>query len=101
MSDFDANEDLSRVPDAGREESPEQGAARPPIVRRVRQAGPGHARLRRPVDVHRSPISPLTRRRRAMRAARRCAGVRLFARTASRRTRRLWACHGQPPGSRS
>jgi hypothetical protein len=114
MPDFDANEDLPRLPGAGQGGAPEpaersdvggaaaERPAQPPIVRRARQQRYGHAPYRLGDGATRSGIPPLCHRRRMTRVACPRGGRAPLVEAPSRRSRRLWAlCDGQPPGSRS
>ena len=102
MPDFDANEDLARLPGSGQGGQPDPSELRPPIIRRVRQPREGHG-FGRPGWSAMEPASALlARRRRIARSA--CPSGRRasLAEAPSRRRLRLWAtCHGRPPGSQS
>ncbi|HMD56157.1 MAG TPA: hypothetical protein VKG82_01660 [Solirubrobacteraceae bacterium] len=107
MHDFEANEDLARLPDAGEEQAPEQPdrselSQRPPIVRRVCELRYGHPRERLGWLEVRGRAWPAARLRGAARESCPAAARAALMEMPSRRCRRQWStCHGRPPGSLS
>jgi hypothetical protein len=107
MPDFDANEDLTRLPGSGQGGQPDPAerselGRRPPIIWRVRQPREGHGFRALGWNAMQPGSALLARRRRAARSA--CPSGRRasLAEAPSRRRLRLWAmCHGRPSGSQS
>jgi hypothetical protein len=90
MSDFDSNEDVTRLPGSGEAGEPEPRVVSRPFVHRQRQAVIGHS-----AAASRGIPLLVSRRRQARRE---CLGVGrpLLVEAPSRRARRLWwaACPG-------
>jgi hypothetical protein len=107
MPDFDANEDLTRVPGSGQGGQPDPAerseiSQRPPIIPRVRQPRDGHGFGRLGWSNMQPGSARMARRRRVARSACPTARRASLAEAPSRRRLRLWAmCHGRPPGFQS
>jgi hypothetical protein len=101
MPDFEANEDVTRLPGTGPEGSIEPADVRPPAIRRVRRLAGERRFARRSKRGRVIELTALKRRRPT--SALRCARPRLCAVGAPpRRRRNLWTLrHGRPPGSPS
>jgi hypothetical protein len=108
MHDFDANEDLARLPGSGQDSAPEPADGQdiepgPPAVRRFRRLHAAAARGARGWLGPRCGTWQPARRRGAPGGGRCPSGARAeLVQMPSRVTRRLWStCHGRAPGSLS
>jgi hypothetical protein len=101
MPDFDANEDLTRLPGPSPEESREPADVHPPAIGRARRLAGARRYARRSERGRLIELGSLTRRRPTNTLG--CARRRLCAVGAPpRRRRNLWTLrHGRPPGSPS